>query len=97
MKYRLADDSQKFFKKETSERPRVWHYSQYFGPSAASWEIRRARPETRFFKASNRTQGEIHAFYQSKGIDTVLQLNPGNHYNHAAERTAAGICWLRHR
>ena len=40
---------------------------------------------------------EIHAFYQSKGIDTVFQLNPGNHYNHAAERTAAGICWLRHR
>lgn len=40
---------------------------------------------------------EIHAFYQSKGIDTVFQLNPGNHYNHAVERTAAGICWLLHR
>lgn len=40
---------------------------------------------------------EIHAFYQSKGIDTVLQMNPGNHYNHAAERTAAGIVWMLNR
>ena len=40
---------------------------------------------------------EIQAFYQDKGIDTVFQLNPGNHYNHAAERTAAGIAWLLRR
>ena len=40
---------------------------------------------------------EIHAFYQSKGIDTVFQLNPGNHYSHAMERTAAGLCWLLSR
>lgn len=40
---------------------------------------------------------EIQAFYQSKGIDTVLQMNPGNHYNHAAERTAAGIVWMLNR
>ena len=40
---------------------------------------------------------EIHAFYQSKGIDTVFQLNPGNHYNHVVERTAAGLCWLLSR
>ena len=37
---------------------------------------------------------EIQAFYQAKGIDTVFQLNPGNHYDHAVERTAAGLCWL---
>ena len=36
----------------------------------------------------------ISAFYQSQGIHTVFHLNPGNHYDHAAERTAAGICWL---
>ena len=40
---------------------------------------------------------EIQAFYQAKGIDTVFQLNPGNHYDHAAERTAAGLCWLLSR
>lgn len=37
---------------------------------------------------------EIYSFYKAKGITTVFQLNPGNHYDHAAERTAAGICWL---
>ena len=36
---------------------------------------------------------EIQAFYQGKGIDTMFQLNPGNHYNHSVERTAAGLCW----
>ena len=40
---------------------------------------------------------EIKAFYQSKGIDTVFQLNPGNHYNHAVERAAVGLCWLLSR
>ena len=40
---------------------------------------------------------EIRTFYHSKGIDTVLQMNPGNHYNRAAERTAAGIVWMLNR
>lgn len=40
---------------------------------------------------------EIQAFYQNKRIDMVFQLNPGNHYDHAAERTAAGIAWLLNR
>ena len=40
---------------------------------------------------------EIQAFYQDNGIDTVFQLNPGNHYDHAAERTAAGIAWMLSR
>ena len=40
---------------------------------------------------------EFKAFYQGKGINTVFQLNPGNHYNHAVERTTAGLCWLLSR
>ena len=40
---------------------------------------------------------EIQAFYRGKGIDTVFQLNSGNHYDHAAERTVAGLCWLLSR
>ena len=41
-----------------------------------------------------RNTEEIQTFYQNKGIDTVFQLNPGNHYDHATERTAAGIVWM---
>ena len=40
---------------------------------------------------------EIQSFYQDKGINTIFQLNPGNHYDHATERTAAGIAWLLSR
>ena len=40
---------------------------------------------------------EIYAYYQRRGIDTVFQLNPGNHFVQSVERTAAGLCWLLSR
>ena len=40
---------------------------------------------------------EIQTFYQNKGIDTVFQLNPGNHFVQGSERTVAGIQWLLNR
>ena len=40
---------------------------------------------------------EIQAFYQSEGIDTVFQLNSGNHFVQGIERTVAGIHWLLSR
>ena len=40
---------------------------------------------------------EIQTFYQNKGIDTVFQLNPGNHFVQGIERTVAGIQWLLSR
>ena len=40
---------------------------------------------------------EIQTFYQSKGIDTVFQLNPGNHFVQGIERTVTGIQWLLSR
>lgn len=48
-------------------------------------------------KSVQQNTEEVRTFYHSKGIDTVLQMNPGNHYNHAAERTAAGIVWMLNR
>lgn len=40
---------------------------------------------------------EIYDFYRAMGVDAVFHLNPGNHYDHGAERTAAGITWLLSR
>ena len=40
---------------------------------------------------------EIQTFYRNKGIDTVFQLNPGNHFVQGIERTIAGIQWLLSR
>ena len=37
---------------------------------------------------------EIYAFFRQKGMDTIFQLNPGNHFKNAVQRTAAGIAWI---
>lgn len=39
----------------------------------------------------------IHTFYTEQGIDTVLRFHPGNHYQDAIQRTAAGIAWMLER
>ena len=33
-------------------------------------------------------------FYQSRGSDTVFEVNPGGHHDHTVGRTTAGICCL---
>lgn len=49
-------------------------------------------------RAVRRNTEEIQAFYQAQGIDTVFQLNPGNHFQNAQERTVNAIQWMvRHR
>ncbi len=47
-----------------------------------------------YMKEVQHNTEEINAFYSSRGIDTMFQLNPGNHYDNAAERTATGIAWI---
>ncbi len=67
-----------------------------------------SRPERMYFSLGNkedrtrnpylqsvrRNTEEIEKFYREQGIETTLQLHPGNHYANAIERTAAGIAWL---
>lgn len=53
-----------------------------------------AKTRNPVLKTVQENTDEIQTFYQNKGIDTVFQLNPGNHYDHVAERTAAGIAWM---
>lgn len=47
-----------------------------------------------YLKSVQQDTEAIEAFYKENGIDTVFQLNPGNHFKNAAERTAKGIAWL---
>lgn len=56
-----------------------------------------AKTRNSVLKTVQENTEEIQAFYQSKGIDTVFQLNPGNHFVHGLERTVAGIQWLLNR
>ena len=75
-----------------SRESKRWPDCVYF--SLGDKESKTRNPILRSVRQSTE---EIQAFYQDKGIDTVFQLNPGNHYDHAAERTAAGIAWMLSR
>lgn len=56
-----------------------------------------SKTRTPVLKSVQQNTEEILAFYQRKGIDTVFEMHPGSHFNHAAERTAAGIVWMLNR
>ena len=75
-----------------SHESKRWPDCVYF--SLGDKESKTRNPILRSVRQSTE---EIQAFYQDKGIDTVFQLSPGNHYDHAAERTAAGIAWMLSR
>ena len=75
-----------------SHEPKRWPDCMYF--SLGDKESKTRNPVLRSVRHDTE---EIKAFYQGRGIDTVFQLNSGNHYDHAAERTAACLCWLLSR
>ena len=37
---------------------------------------------------------EVYAKYTSMGVDTIFELNPGNHFKDADIRLAKGIAWV---
>lgn len=47
-----------------------------------------------YLKMVQNNTEEIAAFFQSRGIDTVFELNPGNHYKDTSARSAVGIRWI---
>ena len=76
------------FSHEMKRRPQCLYFS------LGNKECKTRNP---YLKTVQQNTEEIEAFYHGKGIDTVFQLNPGNHYQNAAERTAAGIAWILDR
>ena len=75
-----------------SHEPKRWPDCIYF-----SLGDREAKTRNPVLKTVQENTEAIHAFYQSKDIDTAFQLNPGNHFVQGIERTAAGIQWLLNR
>ncbi len=53
-----------------------------------------AKTRNPYLKMVQQNTQEIYRYYLSQGIHTVFALNPGNHFVHAVERTAAGIRWI---
>ena len=58
---------------------------------------RESKTRNPILKTVQQNTEEMAAFYKADGIETVFQLNEGNHFDHAAERTAKGIRWLLNR
>ena len=58
---------------------------------------RECRTGNPYMKTVQERTGEIAALYAQKGIDTIFQLNPGNHFKNTIRRTAAGIAWILQR
>ena len=56
-----------------------------------------AKTRNPILKTVQENTEKIQTFFQNKGIDTVFQLNPGNHFVQGIERTIAGIQWLLSR
>lgn len=56
-----------------------------------------AKTRNPILKTVQENTEKIQTFYQGKGIDTVFQLNPGNHFVRGIERTVVGIQWLLSR
>jgi len=55
---------------------------------------RECKTRNPYLKTVQEHTEEIKTFYIEKGIDTVLQLNSGNHFKDTVQRTAAGIAWI---
>ena len=55
---------------------------------------REAKTRNPVLKTVQEDTEAIHAHFLAQRIDTVFQLTPGNHYDHAAERIATGLYWL---
>ena len=75
-----------------SHEPTCWPGCMYF-----SLGDKESKTRNQVLRNVRQNTEEIHAFYRGKGIDTAFQLNPGNHYNQAVERTVDGLCWLLSR
>ena len=75
-----------------SHEPKRWPDRIYF--SLGDKESKTRNP---ILQTVREDTEKLQAFYRDKGIDTVFQLNPGNHFVHGVERTAAGIQWLLSR
>lgn len=47
-----------------------------------------------YLKINEFVTQEIYSRYASEGIKCEYEINPGNHFNHVADRIAKGVKWL---
>lgn len=55
------------------------------------------RTKNPYLRTVQESTEKLEKYYRQKGFDIVFQLNPGNHYENAVQRTASGITWILSR
>lgn len=55
------------------------------------------RTRNRYLQCVQQNTTAIESFFREQGVDTQFRLHPGNHYQDAPERTAAGLAWILSR
>lgn len=55
---------------------------------------RESRTRNPYLKTVQERTEAIYAFFRQKGMETIYQRNPGNHFQNEVERTESGIAWL---
>lgn len=53
-----------------------------------------SKTRNEYMKAVENNTREIENYFRSQKIKTIFELNPGNHFQNAAQRTARSIQWL---
>ena len=83
--------------------PSVWYpdwmnYAETYKPMTSSVYLSLGDKEERTRNPIMARVGECirkqHGLLATKGIDTILEWNKGNHFQHTDERTAKGFAWL---
>lgn len=54
---------------------------------------RESRTKNQFLSRTEDCAKELCSIYQSRGINSIFELNPGNHFKDAPLRLAKGIAW----
>lgn len=53
-----------------------------------------SRTKNQYLSRTENCMSELYSIYQSKGINTVFELNRGNHFRDVPHRLAKGIAWV---
>lgn len=53
-----------------------------------------SRTKNQYLSRTENCMSELYSIYQSKGINTVFELNQGNHFRDVPRRLAKGITWI---
>ena len=57
---------------------------------------REAKSRNRILQSVEENTRWLHNWYQGMGMETILEMNQGNHFQNAAGRMAKGIAWVIH-